>query len=184
MPPIMFTMTRKKLSTSLEKNRSAGSNGFFQIPDWILMVNPFPVSQTSIVAGFPAPKRNLYDYGLFRSSSGSVVDSGTSFVESSNCGHGYPGLPQLRNCGHFYCDPENGSAWGCHKPWNLTRHRIAYLLTGSLSIGPMWIGACLAGGMRISHRMVANPNPSREDAAMGLTFTSFLPSVSCCSATR
>ena len=51
---------------------------------------------------------------------------------------------------------------------------IAYLLTGSLSIGPMWIGACLAGmacGFLIE--WLRSQTPLREDAAMGLTFTSF-----------
>jgi len=51
---------------------------------------------------------------------------------------------------------------------------IAYLLTGSLSIGPMWIGACLAGvacGFLIE--WLRTQTPLREDAAMGLTFTSF-----------
>ena len=51
---------------------------------------------------------------------------------------------------------------------------LAYLLTGSLSVGPMWIGACLAGlGCGISIEWLQSKTPLREDAAMGLTFTSF-----------
>ena len=51
---------------------------------------------------------------------------------------------------------------------------IAYLLTGSLSIGPLWLGACLAGlvcGACIE--WLRTHTPLKEDAAMGLTFTSF-----------
>ena len=51
---------------------------------------------------------------------------------------------------------------------------LAYLFTGSLSPGPMWIGACLAGlGCGVSIEWLSTRTPLREDAAMGLTFTSF-----------
>ena len=51
---------------------------------------------------------------------------------------------------------------------------IAYLITGSLSVGPMWIGACLAGLLcGVSIEWLRTKTPLREDAAMGLTFTSF-----------
>ena len=50
----------------------------------------------------------------------------------------------------------------------------AYLITDSLSIGPVWIGACLAGlGCGASIEWLRTKTPLREDAAMGLTFTSF-----------
>ncbi len=51
---------------------------------------------------------------------------------------------------------------------------LAYLLTDSLAVGPMWIGACLAGlGCGITIEWLRTKTPLREDAAMGLTFTSF-----------
>jgi manganese/zinc/iron transport system permease protein len=51
---------------------------------------------------------------------------------------------------------------------------IAYLLTGSLSVGPIWIGACIAGlGCGACIEWLRTKTPLREDAAMGLTFTSF-----------
>ncbi|MEL0099450.1 MAG: metal ABC transporter permease, partial [Opitutae bacterium] len=51
---------------------------------------------------------------------------------------------------------------------------LAYLFTGSLSVGPMWIGACLAGvGCGVCIEWLRTKTPLREDAAMGLTFTSF-----------
>ena len=51
---------------------------------------------------------------------------------------------------------------------------IAYLLTGSLSVGPLWIGACIAGlGCGACIEWLRTQTPLREDAAMGLTFTSF-----------
>lgn len=51
---------------------------------------------------------------------------------------------------------------------------IAYLLTGSLSVGPVWIGACIAGlGCGACIEWLRTKTPLREDAAMGLTFTSF-----------
>jgi len=51
---------------------------------------------------------------------------------------------------------------------------LAYLLSGSLSLGPLWLGACLAGlGCGACIEWLRGHTPLREDAAMGLTFTSF-----------
>ena len=51
---------------------------------------------------------------------------------------------------------------------------LAYLLTGSLDLGPMWIGACLAGlCCSFLIEWLRTKTPLREDAAMGLAFTSF-----------
>lgn len=51
---------------------------------------------------------------------------------------------------------------------------IAYLLTESLNPGPMWMGACLAGvGCGFLIEWLRSKTPLREDAAMGLAFTSF-----------
>ncbi len=50
---------------------------------------------------------------------------------------------------------------------------IAYLLTDSLSLGATWVGACLAGlTCGISIEWLRSKTRLREDAAMGLTFTS------------
>ena len=62
---------------------------------------------------------------------------------------------------------------------------LAYLLSGSLSLGPLWLGACLAGlvcGACIE--WLRGHTPLREDAAMGLTFTSLAllppyPTINC-----
>jgi len=51
---------------------------------------------------------------------------------------------------------------------------IAYLITDSLALGPIWLGACLAGlGCGFLIEWFRTKTPLREDAAMGLTFTSF-----------
>ena len=51
---------------------------------------------------------------------------------------------------------------------------IAYLLTGSLSVGPIWAGACIAGlACGACIEWLRTKTLLREDAAMGLTFTSF-----------
>ena len=47
---------------------------------------------------------------------------------------------------------------------------LAYLFSDSLSLGPMWLGACLAGlGCGISIEWLRTKTPLREDAAMGLS---------------
>lgn len=51
---------------------------------------------------------------------------------------------------------------------------LAYILTGSLSLLPMWTGACLAGlACGVSIQWLHTQTPLKEDAAMGLTFTAF-----------
>ena len=51
---------------------------------------------------------------------------------------------------------------------------LAYLFTGSLSLFPMWIGAALAGiACGVSIQWLHTKTRLREDAAMGLTFTTF-----------
>ena len=51
---------------------------------------------------------------------------------------------------------------------------IAFLFTGSLTLGSMWIGACLAG-LACSYciEWLHLNTPLRQDAALGLVFTSF-----------
>jgi manganese/zinc/iron transport system permease protein len=51
---------------------------------------------------------------------------------------------------------------------------LAFLFTGSLALAPMWVGACLAG-LACSYciEWLRLHTPIRQDAALGLVFTSF-----------
>ena len=51
---------------------------------------------------------------------------------------------------------------------------LVFIFSGSLSIGPMWAGACLAGlACSFCIEWLRANTPIREDAALGLVFTSF-----------
>ncbi len=51
---------------------------------------------------------------------------------------------------------------------------LVFIFSGSLATGPMWVGACLAGlACSFCIQWLLVNTPIREDAALGLVFTSF-----------